>query len=215
MHDINTYLDKYFGEEISHIQKEKFMIYYETLIQYNAHTNLTSITEPIDVVIKHFYDSVWFMKILNEFEHSPKVLDLGSGAGFPGVPLKIMNDNIQLDALDSIKKKTVFLEHLKTALNINFNAINKRAEEHLKLSKNKYDIIVFRAVGKLNPILTICKDMIRSKGIIVALKSQNVYEEIEEFKKTEAAKNLLIDKIHNIQLPEDKGLRNIVVLRKK
>ena len=94
MHDIDKYLDEYFKDELNHHQKKQFKLYYETLTQYNKHTNLTSITDPIDVVIKHFYDSVWFMNRIEDFSNSPKILDLGSGAGFPGIPLKIMNDKI-------------------------------------------------------------------------------------------------------------------------
>ena len=215
MHDIDKYLDLYFHKGLSYVQKEKFINYYETLIEYNNHTNLTSITDPLDVVIKHFYDSIWFMNLIEELNDSPKLLDLGSGAGFPGIPIKIMNDNIQLDALDSIKKKTNFLEYLKSTLDINYNVINKRAEEHLKECKKEYDIIIFRAVGKLTPLLKICKDMIRSNGIIIALKSQNVNEEIDHFKKTKESKSLTIEVIHSGQLPEDKGMRNVVVFRKR
>jgi 16S rRNA (guanine527-N7)-methyltransferase len=214
MHDVKGYLKTYLNKSLDEYIVSSFQTYYETLIEYNNHTNLTSIVEPLDVVIKHFYDSVWYMDMIKSFHGSPKVLDVGSGAGFPGVPLKLINKEIELHLLDSVKKKTTFLEHLKQALNIKYTVHNERAETHLVTHQNTYDIITFRAVGTMDDLLKLCLPMLKVGGIIVALKSLHVEEELQNIQKYIKKKRISLENMFTTSLPEDKGLRNVIVLKK-
>lgn len=131
-------------------QIEAFRKYSQFLLSYNTHTNLTAIKSVDEVYLKHFFDSLLLGKFY-KFDKE-KVLDIGSGAGFPGVPLKIVFPNIDLVVLDSNGKKTAFLEELKSVLGIEYSVINSRAEEYVSMSRELFDVVVSRAVTSM-PIL--------------------------------------------------------------
>ena len=147
--------DSVFIEELAKINiyptsevLEKLSIYYEELIKYNSHTNLTSITEKKDVYLKHFYDSLTLVKSI-DFKGKNKVLDIGSGAGFPGLVLKLFFPEIELILLDSNRKKTDFLNLMIQKLELsNVEVIKERAEDYVKQARESFDIVTSRAVAK-------------------------------------------------------------------
>ena len=191
-----------------------FEMYYKLMNTYNKHTNITRIISEEDVWIKHFYDSVWFVEEFKEFNSQIKVLDVGSGAGFPGVPIKVLKPKIDLSLLEASSKKSSFLESLSEELKIPFEVINQRAEEYSKSHQKHYDIIVFRAVGDFNTFLEICIPMLKTNGIIIALKSQNYQSEINLANKV--LKTLKSSGLKTVikNLPFEKGFRSVVVIKK-
>jgi len=190
-----------------------FEIYFNELVDYNQKVNLTAITEKEDVYIKHFYDSCLAYDFIPQ---NAKVVDVGTGAGFPGVPLKIVRNDINLHLVDSLNKRITFLEYLKTKLNIDYTSHHSRAEDFSTDLNNreKFDVCVSRAVAKLNTLSEYCLPLVKVGGIFIAYKSGDTEQEVQESLK---AINLLggqILEIKNINLPNDKGNRNLIIIKK-
>ena len=151
--------------------------YYQILVEENNKYNLTAITEEKQVYLKHFYDSLCIVKIIDLNEKY--LLDIGTGAGFPGLVLKIVFPNIKIDLLDSTNKKCMFLQKVIDKLNLqNINVINARAEEYAQNNRNKYDIVTSRAVAPLKHLLEYSIPTLKINGSFVSLKS-NISEEME------------------------------------
>ena len=172
-------LDIYLNES----QLEKFKIYMDFLLEYNSHTNLTAITDPNDIMIKHFLDSIILNKFV-EIQKNAKVIDVGTGAGFPGVPLKIFREDIDLTLVDSLNKRIKFLNELMGKINLKADIIHARAEElsHNLKYRESYDLAVSRAVAPLNILCEYCLPYVKIGGCFVALKGANVDEEIQNSK---------------------------------
>lgn len=153
---------------------EKFALYENMLLEWNQKFNLTAITEHGDIEVKHFYDSVTAQKFLSE---GASVLDIGSGAGFPGIPLKIVRDDIKIRLIDSVNKKVVFMNEVIKALGLkNAEARHVRAED---MDKNeKFDAVVTRAVAALSTICEYALPFLKKGGIMIAYKSEKAEEEI-------------------------------------
>jgi len=167
--------------------KEIYEKYYDFLTEWNNKINLTSITQKEEVYSKHFLDSIL---IADEFSKNAKVLDIGSGAGFPAVPLKIEREDLDITMLDSVGKKVDFLNLLVNHLQLsNIKAVKSRIEEYKVFN---YDYVTSRAVAALNILVEYCLPFLRVGGIMIAYKSQKAEEEIIEAKK---AINLLGGKI--------------------
>ncbi|MBP0979705.1 MAG: 16S rRNA (guanine(527)-N(7))-methyltransferase RsmG [Oscillospiraceae bacterium] len=191
-----------------------FDIYKKFLKEYNKKINLTAIVEDEAIIKKHFLDSLILDKYL-DFKNK-KLIDIGTGAGFPGVPLKIINNNLDLTLVDSVAKKTNFLELLKNKLNLDYLVINQRAEILGKDKKYRetYDIAVARAVKNLKELSEYCLPLVKLDGFLLAMKGpKNIEEEIKE---AENIINILGGKIINIfkykLLSEDD---RVIVLIKK
>ncbi len=205
--DFNIYL--------SDEKLEQFQIYSDYLSEYNLHTNLTAITDFKDIVIKHFLDSIIISKFL-DIDKNLKLIDIGTGAGFPGLPVKICNPNFNVSLMDSSSKRTKFLQKLTLKLNVKTDIINGRAEIlGLKAQyREKFDVAVSRAVAPLNMLVEYCLSYVKTGGLFLALKGPNILEELENSKNSI---NLLGGKLKGIQsfeLPLGKGSRNVVVLEK-
>ncbi len=157
---------------------EKFMTFYEILIEWNKNMNLTSITDFEDVFIKHFYDSLCLVKGIKL--NNQKILDVGSGAGFPSIPLKIIFDDLEITIIDSLNKRIKFLESLTKALDIKVRLIHGRVEEHQ--FKNHYDIVTARAVSNLRVLTELCLPFVKVGGVFIALKGPKYKEEYENSK---------------------------------
>ncbi len=157
---------------------EKFITFYEILIEWNKNMNLTSITNFEDVFMKHFYDSLCLVKGINLTNQ--KILDVGSGAGFPSIPLKIIFDDLKITIIDSLNKRIKFLESLTEALDINVRLIHSRVEEHK--FKNHYDIVTARAVSNLRVLTELCLPYVNVGGVFIALKGPKYKEEYESSK---------------------------------
>ena len=193
----------------------QFDVYLQFLVQYNEHTNLTSITEPSQIVIKHFLDSLLLTKSVKIVENS-KVVDIGTGAGFPGVPVKIAYPEIKLSLIDSLNKRLIFLEELSEKLGINYEIIHKRAEECGKdlNYREKFDIVTSRAVASLNVLAEYCLPYAKVGGIFVALKGPNVEEEINNAKTAILKLGGKIVGKRNFDLPDGSGKRSIIIVEK-
>lgn len=192
---------------------EKLSIYYDNLIEWNNKINLTSITNKEDVYLKHFYDSLTLIKAI-DLDKEIKVCDIGTGAGFPGLVLKIVFPKINITLVDSTRKRTTFLQQLIDKLKLdNCNVITARAEDFIKDNREKYDLITCRAVSRLNIISELCIPGVKISGYFIPMKA-NIEEEL---KNIDILKNLNaeIEKIITFNLPKDGSLRNLIIIKKK
>ncbi len=187
--------------------------YYNFLVEYNKHTNLTAITQKEEVYLKHFYDSLTIVKAVNINDQS--IIDVGTGAGFPGLVLKIIFPNIKLTLLDSNNKKTTFLQEMVTLLNLHGVKIeNARAEEFAKENFDKYDICVTRAVAFIDIISSLTLPLIKENGLVILMKGNFTNEEIilREHQKELQVKSYGIVKF---TLPYLNDERNLVILKRE
>lgn len=177
---INNFNENLKNLGINYTSKELELLekYYDFLVEYNAHTNLTTITEKEDVYNKHFYDSLMITQVV-DLTKINNVLDIGSGAGFPGVVLKIFFPNIKLTLLDSNNKKTKFLTELIEKLGLkDVSIINDRAENYMKNNLNSYDICVSRAVAYVDIISSLSTPFIKLDGKVLLMKGDFSSEEL-------------------------------------
>ncbi|WP_434338237.1 16S rRNA (guanine(527)-N(7))-methyltransferase RsmG [Mycoplasma capricolum] len=180
--------------------KNKLNLYYQILIEENQKYNLTRITELNEVFEKHFLDSLLFVEQFQIIDQ--KIADIGTGAGFPGIVLKIFFPNIKLTLIESNNKKVNFLKYLVQKLDLNdVEILNKRAEE-LNEYKEQFDIVISRAVAYLNIILELGVQLVKVNGMFILLKGPKAYQEIKDLKNKDQKMNL---KLINIQELEDTG----------
>lgn len=187
-----------------------FDIYYQELVSYNEKVNLTAITEKEDVFIKHFLDSILAVEYL---PNNAKIVDVGTGAGFPSLPLKIVKPDVDLTMVDSLNKRITFLNLLTNKLNLKTKNIHSRAEDFCKNNREKFDVAVARAVAKLNTLAEYLLPLVKVGGLMIAYKGVDDAE-IEE---SDYAINVLGGKIKEIKhftLPDNKGERNLIVIEK-
>ncbi len=152
---------------------EKFERYYALLVEWNERFNLTAITEKNDVFVKHFLDSISAAPLIPQ---NARVLDIGAGAGFPSLPLKIARDDLSVTCVDSVNKKVTFLGTVIDELGLkNARAIHSRAED---LPKTGYDVVVSRAVASLNVLCEYCLPFVKIGGALIAYKSEKTDEEL-------------------------------------
>jgi 16S rRNA (guanine527-N7)-methyltransferase len=173
---INDFINRLNNENIKYTQEtlEKFETYYRLLVEWNHKINLTAITDKEEVYLKHFYDSLCLSK--GFLVSNQKILDVGSGAGFPSIPLKILYPELDITIVDSLKKRITFLEHLTKALGIKVNLVHSRIEDYD--AKESYDIVTARAVAGLNILCEFCLPFVKLNGYFLPLKSKSVNEEL-------------------------------------
>ena len=153
-----------------------YEIYSDYLIEVNSHTNLTSITDPEEIKIKHFEDS---LSVLPYIKEGNKVLDIGAGAGFPGIPLRI-EKNFDLTLVDSVNKKVNFMNEVIDKLDLsNARAIHIRAEDFAKENRESFDVVVSRAVANMATLSELCLPFLKVGGIFIALKGPKADEELK------------------------------------
>ena len=172
------------GLAVTLAQAEQFYRYYEILLEWNAFMNLTAITDFPDVVKKHFVDSLLIIQVKN-MEDVDNLIDLGTGAGFPGVPLKIMFPHLRVTLLDALKKRIDFLNELTIKLGLaHVETIHGRAEDYAKPGKKReqYDLCVSRAVANLSTLSEYCLPYVKIGGEFISYKSREAEQEIEEAK---------------------------------
>lgn len=160
-------------------KKDQYKIFIDYLLEVNAHTNLTTITDIDEIKIKHIEDS---LSVLDLIKENDKVLDIGSGAGFPGIPLAI-EKKIDLTLIDSVNKKVKFMNQAIEKIDLkNARAIHSRAEDFAKDNREKFDVVVSRAVANMTTLSELCLPFVKVGGIFIALKGPKADEELEEAK---------------------------------
>ncbi|MCF2643374.1 16S rRNA (guanine(527)-N(7))-methyltransferase RsmG [Roseburia hominis] len=197
-------------------QKNQFLTYYEMLVEKNKVMNLTSVTEFNEVVEKHFLDSISLWTI-EDLSQRKKVLDLGTGAGFPGIPLKIMFPELEITLADSLNKRILFLQEVIDALKLqNISAIHGRAEEMAKQEnfRESYDLCVSRAVANLSTLSEYCLPFVRIGGKFISYKSGEIEEEQKNAKNAVFLLGGKIEKIHKFELDGTELKRSFVVIDK-
>lgn len=199
--------------EVTTEKLEMLKKYYELLITENEKYNLTNITKIEDVYLKHFYDSLTITKIIDL--KNQKICDIGTGAGFPGIVLKIFFPQIKIDLLDSTSKKCNFLNMVIKELSLNdIKVINARAEEYSKEKREIYDIVVSRAVAPLKHLLEYSIPLLKINGTFIALKS-NIDIEMQNIDNYYKKLDLYAEKIEKFNLPIENSLRTIYSISKK
>ncbi len=190
-----------------------FENYKELLKDYNKKFNLTSITEDKEIYLKHFYDSLCLMRI-EQLKEDTNLLDIGTGAGFPGIPLAIVNPKLKITLVESNGKKSNFLEIVKEKLNLNnIEIINSRAEEYTKNNRNKFFFATSRAVSHLSIISELEFPALKINGYFIPLKS-SYKEELEESKNKLNLLGGLVEDIIEYNLPIENSKRTILKIKK-
>lgn len=197
-------------------QKVQFDEYYKLLVKWNEKMNLTTITERNDVYLKHFYDSIT-PSIYFNFNQKLSVCDVGAGAGFPSIPLKICFPELQVTIVDSLKKRITFLEHLIEELELeNVQVFHSRAEDFGKTKqyRESFDIVMARAVARTSVLAELCLPLCKVNGMFIAMKGIDVDQELGDANK---AINTLGGKLKekvSLQLPIEESDRTIVMINK-
>ena len=191
--------------------EKTFQKYFEKLVSYNEKVNLTAITEREQVFNKHFLDSIL---PVDEIKQDAKIVDVGTGAGFPSLPIKIVRPDVNLTMVDSLNKRINFLNELTSDLKIESTNIHARAEDFAKTNREKFDIAVARAVAKLNTLLEYLLPLVKIGGIVLAFKGSNFKEEIDEAKNAMTVLGGEYVKTLHFDLPNNEGERNIIVVKK-
>ena len=193
-------------------QLEQLEKYYQILINENQKYNLTAITNKEDVYLKHFYDSLTLSKIINLKNQS--LCDIGTGAGFPGMVLKIIYPDLSVTLVDSTLKKCNFLNYVIKELGLNnIEVLNKRAEEYAKEVREKYDIVTSRAVAPLKHLLEYSIPLVKVNGTYIAMKS-DISKEIDGISRYEEKLNIKQQNIIKFTLPIENSLRTIISYKK-
>ena len=204
----NEFLNEF---NLNEEQLEQFNIYKNLLQEWSTKMNLTTITEDVEVYIKHFYDSLALSKYLKENIH---LADVGTGAGFPGLPLKIKRTDLIVDLIEPTTKRCNFLSQVVNDLKLeNINIINKRSED-LTDKLGFYDAITSRAVASLNILLELSIPLLKVGGKMYALKGSSFDEEIKESKNALKESKCKVTNVYEFDLPLDLGHRAIIEIEK-
>ncbi len=186
--------------------------YYKMLIDYNSHTNLTRITDENEVYLKHFYDSLTLVKAINL--NNQTLLDIGTGAGFPGLVLKIVFPNLKVTLVDSLNKRITFLKSVIEKLNLrDVEVIHARAEEYILDKRESFDIVTSRAVANLNTLSELCIPFVKIGGCFISMKA-DAKEELESAKKAVKTLGGVLKDTIIFELPYAAGTRTLIKIEK-
>lgn len=203
--------------ELTDFQQQQLAKYYELLIEKNKVMNLTAITDQREVYIKHFYDSLTISQAI-DLSNIHSVLDVGTGAGFPGIPLKIAFPHLQITLLDSLQKRINFLQEVGRELGFEqMNYIHGRAEDIARKAEYRehFDLVTSRAVAKLPVLAEYCLPFVRVGGTFIAMKGAVVEAEEASAKQALFLLGRATHKTVPLMLPEQMGHRHLVVIQKK
>lgn len=211
MQEKSTFLNVRFSVK----QTEQFFEYMNLLIEWNEKMNLTAITDPEEIILKHFIDSI---TILKNIENDAKIVDVGTGAGFPGIPLSIMRPDLKITLVDSLNKRLIFLQEVVNKLELkNVEIIHARAEEfgQNKKYRENFDIATSRAVANLATLSEYLIPLVKVGGKVVAMKASELQEEVENAKKAIDVLGGKIEMIEEFNLPQSDIGRTVVIIRKE
>lgn len=208
---------KELGINLNNNQLSQLERYYELLVEWNNKINLTRIIEKADVYLKHFYDSLTLNKISKEyinFTEELSICDVGTGAGFPGIVLKIAFPNLKVTLVDSLQKRINFLNEVIKELGLtNIETVHTRAEDYAKTHREEFDLVTSRAVANLKVLSELCIPMLKVNGYFIPMKA-NIEEEIEISKDILNKLDSKIINIYTFNLPIEESIRNILVIKK-
>lgn len=200
------------GISLSREHMEKFGVYLRELKAWNKKFNLTAIQEDRDIVIKHFLDSLTPLKFIKP---GSTVLDIGSGAGFPGIPLKIVEPSLKVTLIDSVNKKVTFMKHIISELGLtDIEALHTRAEELAKTREDTYDVVISRALTSLSDFIKLGEPFLKPEGLLIAMKGSKADEEVKEAAKMMGKKKMQVRSIERFFLPMGAGERGLVIIEK-
>lgn len=218
--DISFLVDnvKELNIELTDTQIDMFVKYYELLVEWNSFMNLTAITEWKEVVIKHFVDSLSLVNVIeNMTDVSYSVLDIGTGAGFPGIPLKIAFPNLKITLVDSLNKRVKFLNEVISSLGlVDIVALHSRAEDigHNLVYREQYDIVVSRAVSNLTVLAEYCVPFVKPRGFFIPYKSEKSEEELNNASKALSILGCKYINSIDFTLPSSDIFRSLLVFEK-
>jgi len=201
---------------VSDIQADKFEKYFELLLEWNEKINLTAITEEYDVVTKHFLDSLMCVKS-GVLEDGISLIDVGTGAGFPAIPLKIANNGLKVTLLDSLAKRLNFLNEVISELELtNIKTVHARAEDGGRDAalREKFDVAVSRAVANLSTLSELCLPFVKVGGYFVSMKGPNAEEEISNAKNAIKILGGKVEKVIPYDIPTTDLQHNLVIIKK-
>ena len=196
-------------------QYEQFYAYMELLIEWNEKMNLTAITEPKEIILKHFVDSLTIAKYVKE---DKSIIDMGTGAGFPGIPIKIYRKDVKVVLADSLNKRIKFLDEVIDKLKLeNVETIHCRAEElgKNKQYREKFDYATSRAVANLSTLSEYLMPFVKLNGKCIFMKTIEVEEELEKAKKAIKTLGGKIEKVDKFEIPESDLGRSIIIAKKE
>jgi 16S rRNA (guanine527-N7)-methyltransferase len=207
------------GINLHEEQIKKFSRYLELLVQWNQKINLTSLKTPQEIIIKHFLDSISCIKIINKYIRIEgiNIVDVGTGAGFPGIPIKIVYPSISLSLLEARKKKTIFLEKITKEINFQkVEILNGRAETFGKCPdyRQKYDIVLSRALAFLSTLSEYCLPLVRVGGLFVAQKGRSYREEIDKALKAVQFLGGELIGVESVRIPFINQERHLLIIKK-
>ncbi|ANE46031.1 16S rRNA methyltransferase [Paenibacillus swuensis] len=204
------------GLILSETQWNQFEIYLRELVSWNEKMNLTGITERSQVYLKHFYDSI-SLAFYVPMDAVKNLADIGSGAGFPSIPLKIMFPHVQVTIVDSLNKRIQFLKHLVSEIGLDgVQCVHGRAEDLARKPelRDAFDLVTARAVARMNVLNEFCLPFVSKHGLFVAMKGSDPSEEVAESKGSLIKLNSRLKEVHSFKLPIEESDRHIIIVDK-
>lgn len=204
------------GIELSKEQIQQFRTYFETLVEWNEKMNLTAITDQPSVYLKHFYDSISAAFYI-DFNKVQSLCDVGAGAGFPSIPIKICFPHLKITIVDSLNKRIQFLNHLSDVLHLNqVNFVHARAEDFGQMEeyREQFDMATARAVARLSVLSELCIPLVKKFGCFVAMKAASGDEELKDAKKAISTLGSKLVEKFEFTLPVENSERSIYVFEK-
>ncbi|MDR2772921.1 MAG: 16S rRNA (guanine(527)-N(7))-methyltransferase RsmG [Elusimicrobiota bacterium] len=219
---LKTYIVKNIIPELGHGQFQKLAQYFDEIVEWNRKLNLISFKDDNDLIYRHFCDSLYAVKLIKTLSQKKqiKIADIGTGAGMPGIPIKIVLPDINLSLIESITKKCKFLENVKDRLKLDFQILNIRAEEIgvQKFHRQKYDFVLSRAVSKLSPNLELAIPLLKVGGYFIVYKTKNsILSKEEGLPSVENALKLLeasLEKVLEYNLPQQNFVYCLLAFKK-
>ena len=215
-YDIMKTASENVGLSFDDVKYDKFILYKEMIQEWNNKINLTAITEDSEIVKKHFIDSIKCF-CSNELKETKNIIDVGTGAGFPGIPISIMDSNKSIVLLDSLNKRVNFLNSVVSALNLNnTKAYHGRAEDFARERsfREKFDVAISRAVANMTVLSELCIPFVRIGGYFIAMKGPAIDEELSDAKNAISTLGGIVEKVLEVSIEDSDLKHNLVVIKK-